>query len=296
MIRHNQTAEIDMSDDPMGDPIAVDRLANQLRRQEKTKIAKMNRCKETLKPLVDWQKERMRNRAKIIKKHTEHLNLASIKSIIAKILFDIAIDRQLFPIPIDSPFYKNMDTTFAYWFLSFIISPFTTSPNHPSLTRSTRQSEEPSLKYYIRFRKELDVDASLTSFLKEHPAYAAEIEPKLLHLDGLESADADLYTHYVGYTSKCDINHRERDDQRQHGDTLFTHWLKSGTAYEVYEVTGFRQSAGNEDWLGSPQLWIPEYILEMASSKTGFNSSVGGMPQVSDRQERSMLLSSSFPN
>ena len=287
--------QIDMPDDPMGDPIAVDHLPGLRRRQAKSRLVKaekMARCQETLKPLADWQTQRMRNRAMIVRKHTENLNLSSseVKGAISRILFDIAVDRQLYPIPVNSPFYNKMDTNFAFWFLSFIMSPYTTSPDHPALKQSsnTRESEEVGWsKYYIRFRKETRADlvANLEGFLKEYPAYAPEIEPKLLHLQDLDSKATDLYTHYVGYTTKEDVRDREREDRWTGGSSLLRNWTKSGSPYEVYEIVSLRQKQdAGEGWLNSPQLWIAEYLLEMASSKTGFNSSVGGVPQVSPLQ------------
>jgi hypothetical protein len=275
----------------------ADRIEATLLRNAEQRTRRIKQHRATIQPLVDWQNDRMINREAIVSSYNIDLDNTSPKKkieLIANILHDFAMDRSMYPIPPQSAIYKEMDDDLADWLLRFIADPLGTSPNHAALVLDTQSNaKKGDMQIYVRMRKERNYWKDLEEFMEQFPAFAPDIEPKILQNQGDE-----VWSHYIGQTIRqTPAGRLEEDDGARVGKqitSLFKRWMEAtkDRPYSSYEVISWRESwrdPVNPDsdtldvqnqWLSTPRYWVKEYLLVLASGKSGFNSAAGGLPQV----------------
>lgn len=270
----------------------TDRVEATLLRNAEQRTQRIKQHRITIQPLVDWQIDRMINREAIVSSYDIDLeNTSPTKKIdlIASILHDFAVDRSMYPVPIQSTIYEEMDEDLADWLLRFIIDPLGTSPNHPALVSDEGDANKGDSQVYIRMRKEKSYWKDLEEFMEDFPAFAPDIEPKILQNQGEE-----VWSHYIGQTIRTTPEGRLEEDEGarvgKETTSLFKRWVEAtkDRPYTSYEIISWRDPAttnsndidAQNQWLSTPCHWLKEYLLVLASGKSGFNSAAGGLPQV----------------
>jgi hypothetical protein len=171
----------------------------------------------TIQHLVQWEIERVENRAKIVQHHMQRAprsTLAQKIDLIALLLGEIANDRQLYPIPPLDTIYTEMEEGLADWLLAFIGNPNSTLPEHPALSSEEDEVEVGTMQVYLRCRQEgspADYAEEMTRFIEKHPAYEPDVAPKLESLPIASTGDP-VYSWYAGQTIRTTPGGRMEDD------------------------------------------------------------------------------------
>jgi hypothetical protein len=223
------------ADSGFQDPLDIE---SAIRRGEDPRLQARNERRNTnistIRPLVEWEIERVESRARIVRHHMRRApksNLAQKIELIALLLGEIAHDRQLYPIsPLDAV-YTEMEEDLADWLLAFIGNPNSTSPEHPALCGDEQEVEVGTMQVYLRCRREgspADYAEEMTRFIEKHPAYEPDVAPKMESLPiGSATNGEPVYSWYAGQTIRTTpLGRMEDDDVSRYVGVVFSRLVR----------------------------------------------------------------------